>query len=672
MAAASEHPKHPDLPGFTAVNGKDQSQNAPVASMSVNGPARRGSDERPNGQPRISPPGHEKLTITTSREEWPAGERASARPSYPPSGSYENDTSHKRKRSGSVDQQPAVMNYHAHTMPSTKATPTTASTEPDSSREDAMRPPPPHPDPRDSYSAQTPYADSAGGDSWYRRSENPQQQMQMADEQHLGEVIQRETQRLDTQNEYGHGTPVDDNKSAMQYGQQYLRDGDSPQSDLKKRKRNFSNRTKTGCMTCRRRKKKCDENKPECNNCLRGGFVCSGYQVRGQWPKTEQKQAPVPLQSKNDYESPLSAYSQHSPFSNQAPAPPRRDLPAYRGQQLRVDPQHGRTMGPEDNQPSATISSASTTSPEHNRLSAISYQGQTATPISASTSAYPDRLPKTDFPRAGPLHDHTRQDPKPQELATPQSANPTIPTLLHPPTSAPSPRTSLQMVAQSAQLAISNPNANRTVTAKENMLAGRYYHPFDKELVLERERCNGACWRFNSSTNPNNGVSPEERSRLFRDILQPREHVISPSLASPLSPVGRVGEDVTVEAPFNCDYGYNITIGKEVHIGKNCTILDTCEVTIGDRCVIGPNVNIYAATLPVDPKRRLGSKGPHLGNKIIIENDCWIGGGVTILAGRTIGYNSTVGAGSVVTRDVPPNVLACGNPARVIRGLGYV
>lgn len=268
MAAAGEHSKQPDLPGFTAVNGKDkdQNQNAPVASMSSNGLTRRGSDERPNGQPRISPPGHEKLTITTSREEWSGGERASTRPSYPPNGPYENDTSHKRKRSGSADQQATTMTYHAHTMPSTKATPTTASSEPDSARESAMRPPPPQPDSRDSYSAQTPYPDSAGGDSWYQRSENPQQQMQMADEQHLGEVIQRETQRLDTQNEYGHGTPVDDSRPATQYGQHYMRDDDSPQSDMKKRKRNFSNRTKTGCMTCRRRKKKCDENKPECKS----------------------------------------------------------------------------------------------------------------------------------------------------------------------------------------------------------------------------------------------------------------------------------------------------------------------------------------------------------------------------------------------------------------------
>lgn len=187
------------------------------------------------------------------------------------------------------------------------------------------------------------------------------------------------------------------------------------------------------------------------------------------------------------------------------------------------------------------------------------------------------------------------------------------------------------------------------------MLAGRHYFPFDKELVLERERCNGACWRFNNSTNPNNGVSPEERGRLFRDILQPRDHVISPTQASPVSPVGRVGENVVVEAPFNCDYGYNISIGQDVAIGKGCTILDTCEVVIGDRCNIGPNVNIYTTTLPVDPKKRLGSRGPSLGKKITIGSDCWIGGGVTILPGRTVGKGSTVGAGSVVTRVSTPH-----------------
>lgn len=382
---------------------------------------------------------------------------------------------------------------------------------------------------------------------------------------------------------------------------------------------------------------------------MRGGFVCSGYQQRGQWPKTEQKAAPIPLQSKTEYEN--SPYSSSSPYAPHLSQPRREPLPGYRGQNLRVDPQHGRHIGMDDEQPSAsTIPSASVASPENNRLSAISYNQQIPTPVTASSSAYPDRQPKNAYDRVGPLHDLSRQDPRADsDTGTPQSASSTLPQILHPQMHANSPHSSNPQVT--AQLALSNLTpTSRPRTQKEQMLAGQHYFPFDKELVLERERCNGACWRFNSSTNPNNGVSPEERARLFRDILQPREQVISPTQASPITPVGRVGDNVVVEAPFNCDYGYNISIGQDVAIGKNCTILDTCEVEIGDRCHIGPNVNIYTATLPIDPKRRLGSRGPNYGRKIIIEADVWIGGGVTILPGRTIGKGSTVGAGSVVTR----------------------
>lgn len=207
------------------------------------------------------------------------------------------------------------------------------------------------------------------------------------------------------------------------------------------------------------------------------------------------------------------------------------------------------------------------------------------------------------------------------------------------------PRASSQVAAQ---LAVSNlASAIRSRTQKEEMLAGRHYFPFDKALVLERERCSAACWRFNNYNDPNNRASPEEQLRLFRDILHP---VVSPPEASPLASVGRVGANVVVEAPFSCDYGYNITIGQDVAIGKNCTILDICDVVIGDRCIIGPNVNIYTATVPVDPAKRMGIRGPSLGRKIIIGSDCWIGGSATILPGRTIGKGSTVGAGSIVTK----------------------
>ncbi|KAG0645813.1 Maltose transacetylase [Hyphodiscus hymeniophilus] len=658
---------------FTAVNvnGKDQGPSITQGST-VNGNTRRGSDERSNGQPRISPPGQEKLTITTTTNpEW-APAKGDRQP-YQPSTSYSDlDSSHKRKRSGSIEQSSSSANsYHSHALPSsTKETPTTATTESDGPQESLRGQS--QPDMRDSYPQDVQYRQftasaeenrSAPSDLWHSRQYS---QSHINSDEQLGEVLQRASHSLDQQRDYDRSSPGND-RSAGPYSA-YPNDQRemSAQSDPKKRKRNFSNRTKTGCMTCRRRKKKCDETRPECNNCLRGGFVCSGYQQRGQWPKTEQKQPPIPLQSKTDYEAPGYSQSSYQPHSM---APRREPLPGYRGQTLRVDPQHGRPHGMDDDQPSAsTIPSA--TSPENNRLSAISFSQQTPTPISAVNSAYPDRQLKNAYERPGPLHDPSRQEPRQDsDTGTPQSASSTLPQILHPQMHSDSPHSNPQVAAQ---LALSNlASTTRQRTQKEEMLAGRHYFPFDKELVLERERCNGACWRFNSSTNPNNGVSPEERARLFRDILQPREHVISPTQASPITPVGRVGDNVVVEAPFNCDYGYNISIGQDVAIGKNCTILDTCEVKIGDRCNIGPNVNIYTATLPVDPKRRLGSRGPNLGRKITIGPDCWIGGGVTILPGRTIGKGSTVGAGSIVTRDVPPYTVVCGNPARVIRGLGY-
>lgn len=183
------------------------------------------------------------------------------------------------------------------------------------------------------------------------------------------------------------------------------------------------------------------------------------------------------------------------------------------------------------------------------------------------------------------------------------------------------------------------------------MLAGKSFFPFDLELVLERERCSAATWRFNNSASPNNANLSEDRARLFRDILQPKDLAnLPPHRTSSVKCQGRVGENCVVTAPFTCDYGYNISIGQDVAIERNCTILDCAEVKIGDRCVIGPNVSILTSTVPTDPKRRLGSKGPNLGKAVVIEEDCFIAANTTILPGITVRKGSTVGACSVVTR----------------------
>lgn len=129
--------------------------------------------------------------------------------------------------------------------------------------------------------------------------------------------------------------------------------------------------------------------------------------------------------------------------------------------------------------------------------------------------------------------------------------------------------------------------------------------------------------------------------------------------------LGGIGENSTILPPLRCDYGKHIVVGRDVFTNYNLTILDVCQVTIGDRTLIGPNVSIYAAGHPIAPEDR--ATGWEFGAEVHIGKDVWIGGSCVILAGVTIGDGAVVGAGSVVTRDVPPNSIAVGNPARVLR-----
>lgn len=397
----------------------------------------------------------------------------------------------------------------------------------------------------------------------------------------------------------------------------------------------------------------------------------------------------MPLESKDPSYVPPGAYGMPQP-GQYGPQPVKREpLPQYRGQALRIDPPAGRPLMAEDDRPTATtLPSASVASPPDNKLSSLRYPPPNAfpTPVSANPQPPPfgDRMGK-DYQhqqhqqhQQHPQHQQHQQHPQHQhvpplhDLARPEQHEahhgtqlPQINLLHHgrvtsPPNHVhpPGPGANTQ---QTAQMALAQSQFQPRRTQKEEMLTGRHFYPFDKELCLERERCTTACWKFNNLTAPpTHGVSPEERARLFLDILQPREPVrISPSEASPMTNVGRVGRHVAVETPFNCDYGYNISIGHHVVVGRNCTINDISEVKIGDNCVIGPNVSIYTAHLPLDPKKRQGGQGPQFGRPVIIEQDCFIGGGATILPGRTIGKGSTVGAGSIVTKVCDTNMLQC-------------
>lgn len=178
---------------------------------------------------------------------------------------------------------------------------------------------------------------------------------------------------------------------------------------------------------------------------------------------------------------------------------------------------------------------------------------------------------------------------------------------------------------------------------KERMLAGLPYKAWLDGLSEERMACKKQIHAFNL-------LPPEEEDRA--------EEMIRALL-------GKAGKDAWINAPFHCDYGYNIEVGDNFFANYNLTILDVAKVVIGNNVQIAPNVSIYTAGHPVHPDSR--SSGYEYGIPVTIGDNVWIGGDVVILPGVTIGSSSIIGAGSVVTKDVPEWVIAAGNPCKVVR-----
>jgi len=181
------------------------------------------------------------------------------------------------------------------------------------------------------------------------------------------------------------------------------------------------------------------------------------------------------------------------------------------------------------------------------------------------------------------------------------------------------------------------------MTEKEKMIAGELYFASDSQLLKERQNAQLLFQKFNALT--------ELEKPLRNEILE--------------TLIGQLGNNVIIEPPFFCDYGYNINIGENVYINYNCCILDGTLVTIGDHCMLGPNVQIYTATHPLEYKAR--NSGQEFSKPITIGNNVWIGGNATICPGVTLGHNVVVGAGAVVTKDFPDDVLIGGNPAKIIK-----
>lgn len=177
------------------------------------------------------------------------------------------------------------------------------------------------------------------------------------------------------------------------------------------------------------------------------------------------------------------------------------------------------------------------------------------------------------------------------------------------------------------------------------MLAGELYDALDQQLSDERLKARLLIKELNDSRED----QVEERKRILKELIP------------------QAGDGLWLQPPFFCDYGYNIKVGDRVFFNFNCVVLDVAAVTIGSRTLFGPNVQIYTATHPMNFKER--ASGLEFAKPIAIGEDVWIGGSVVVCPGVSIGDRSVIGAGSVVTKDIPADVFAAGNPCRVIRSL---
>ncbi len=184
------------------------------------------------------------------------------------------------------------------------------------------------------------------------------------------------------------------------------------------------------------------------------------------------------------------------------------------------------------------------------------------------------------------------------------------------------------------------------MTEKEKCRLGLLYDAnYDTEILADRERAKELLYDYNRLRPSQQG----ERTQLLKQLL------------------GKTGNNLIIEPPFACDYGYNIEVGENFYANVNLVILDGAKVSIGDNAFIAPNVGIYTAGHPLDVEQR--NHGLEYALPVTIGHNVWIGAGVSILPGVTIGDNTVIGAGSVVTKDIPSNVLAVGNPCRVIKDI---
>ncbi|KAK8436045.1 trimeric LpxA-like protein [Phyllosticta citricarpa] len=387
----------------------------------------------------------------------------------------------------------------------------------------------------------------------------------------------------------------------------------------KKRKRNFSNRTKTGCQTCRRRKKKCDETKPICNNCFRGGFICEGY-LTTSWPKSGIPKT-TPIQSKQSFsESP-------------------RIFPRPIGEQASDNRGPIRT---EESQPRL---------PAISEESQCDFRGQWGSPRDEQPPHRPYSQDRSVGPEYPLIMARAPSDPyrRPSDVEPGQQDQPLTP------------------LARGTRYNQEQP-LPPPQTIFEIMKKGRPYSRSDPVLVEFRKRCKALLRKYNFALMA--GICEDGDMRLLRDVIMPP--LDGPGEES--FKTGRLAEDARIEGPFTCDYGWNVTLGEKVAIGPNCNFEDGAEIFIGPRTVIGPDVKIYTSDPWKWPFREDGNEVKTISRRIVIEEDVFIGGNSTILSGIRIKKGTIVAAGSVLNRRmfgpdgvIPERSFVTGNPARVLR-----
>jgi maltose O-acetyltransferase len=182
-------------------------------------------------------------------------------------------------------------------------------------------------------------------------------------------------------------------------------------------------------------------------------------------------------------------------------------------------------------------------------------------------------------------------------------------------------------------------------TELEKMISGELYDASDAELVAGRSNARKLFTQYNAASYDDK----DTKKAILKQLL------------------GGFVNNIDIQSPFYCDYGFNIIAGDNLFLNFNCIILDCAPVTLGDNVFMAPNVQLYTAYHPIIAAERI--TGPEYAAPITIGNNVWLGGGVIVCPGVTIGDNTTIGAGSVVTKDIPANVVAVGNPCRVIRQL---